>query len=400
MSTINSQLSHISEHLALWYEHNGRDLPWRAAPDAYRVWLSEVILQQTTVKQGTDYYLRFLERFPTVEALAAASEDEVLRLWQGLGYYTRARNLYKASRQVVERGGFPTDFKGLRTLAGVGDYTAAAIASIAFGEPCAVVDGNVYRVLARHFGIDTPIDTPAGKRTFAALAHEVLDKRHPARHNQAMMDFGATLCTPRAPRCPDCPVAASCLALAEGRVEDLPVKARRIKPTEVRMDYVLVHTPMGLYLRQRGKKGIWAGLWEIPETLTSRTPSRIPSLFPSLSPSKLPSELCHPSPVREGEDTPADGNAPASFKGISPSLQGEGWRSSVGGSDGEGLIGTFTHHLTHRTILCRATAVAVEEGTEIPGYTFVRWDDLDRYALPRLVENIIQTFRSNLSISK
>ena len=397
MSTISSQLSHISEHLALWYEHNGRDLPWRAAPDAYRVWLSEVILQQTTVKQGTDYYLRFLERFPTVEALAAASEDEVLRLWQGLGYYTRARNIYKASRQVVERGGFPTDFKGLRTLAGVGDYTAAAIASIAFGEPCAVVDGNVYRVLSRHFGIDTPIDTPAGKRTFAALAHEVLDKRHPARHNQAMMDFGATLCTPRAPRCPECPVAASCLALAEGRVEDLPVKARRIKPTEVRMDYVLVHTPTGLYLRQRGKKGIWAGLWEIPETLTSRTPS----LSPGLSPSKLPSELCHPSPVREGENAPANEES-ISCNVSSPSLTGEGWQGAVGSPDGErlglelglwGLIGTFTHHLTHRTILCRATAVAVEEGTEIPGYTFVRWDDLDRYALPRLIENIIEKWK-------
>ena len=300
------------------------------------MWLSEVILQQTTVKQGTDYYLRFLERFPTVEALAAASEDEVLRLWQGLGYYTRARNLYKASRQVVERGGFPTDFKGLRTLAGVGDYTAAAIASIAFGEPCAVVDGNVYRVLSRHFGIDTPIDTPAGKRTFAALAHEVLDKRHPARHNQAMMDFGATLCTPRAPRCPDCPVAASCLALAEGRVEDLPVKARRIKPTEVRMDYVLVHTPTGLYLRQRGKKGIWAGLWEIPETLTSR--------IPSLSPSGLPAAPCHPSPVREGDNT-SERLSPASFAEVSspsafwpsPKATGEGWQGAAGSPDGERL---------------------------------------------------------------
>ena len=355
----------LSEALALWYEHNGRDLPWRAAPDAYKVWLSEVILQQTTVKQGTDYYLRFLERFPTVEALAAASEDEVLRLWQGLGYYTRARNIYKASRQVVERGGFPTDFKGLRTLAGVGDYTAAAIASIAFGEPCAVVDGNVYRVLSRHFGIDTPIDTPAGKRTFAALAHEVLDKKHPARHNQAMMDFGATLCTPRAPRCPDCPVAASCLALAEGRVEDLPVKARRIKPTEVRMDYVLVHTPTGLYLRQRGKKGIWAGLWEIVATDSSA-----------------------PSPL------PLGGRA--ADRDVSLGKGANGFETLPQRGSGEGA--SFTHHLTHRTILCRATAVAVEEGTEIPGYTFVRWDDLDRYALPRLIENIIEKWKDPLNL--
>ena len=319
----------LSESLALWYEHNGRDLPWRAAPDAYKVWLSEIILQQTTVKQGTDYYLRFIERFPTVEALAAASEDEVLRLWQGLGYYTRARNLYKASQQVVAQGGFPTDFKGLRALSGVGDYTAAAIASIAFDLPHAVVDGNVYRVLARHFGLDTPIDTTAGKKAFAILADELLDKKHPGRHNQAMMDFGATQCTPHSPHCGVCPLAGSCVALAEGRVDTLPVKARHTKPTEIHIDYVLVHTPTGLYLRQRAKKGIWAGLWEIVAT------------------------------AQRGEE----------------------------------LIGSFVHHLTHRTILCRATAMAVEEGTEIPGYTFVRWDDLDRYALPRLIENIIEKWK-------
>lgn len=371
----------LSESLALWYEHNGRDLPWRAAPDAYKVWLSEIILQQTTVKQGTDYYLRFIERFPTVEALAAASEDEVLRLWQGLGYYTRARNLYKASRQVVAQGGFPTDFKGLRALSGVGDYTAAAIASIAFDLPHAVVDGNVYRVLARHFSLDTPIDTTAGKKAFAILADELLDKKHPGRHNQAMMDFGATQCTPHSPHCDACPLAGSCVALAEGRVDTLPVKARHTKPTEIHIDYVLVHTPTGLYLRQRAKKGIWAGLWEIPEALTSRTPSLTPGL----------------SPRREEEDTPADGNALATFRGNSPSLFGEGWQGAIGSPDGERLgeelIGTFVHHLTHRTILCRATAMAVEEGTEIPGYTFVRWDDLDRYALPRLIENIIEKWK-------
>ena len=371
----------LSESLALWYEHNGRDLPWRAAPDAYKVWLSEIILQQTTVKQGTDYYLRFIERFPTVEALAAASEDEVLRLWQGLGYYTRARNLYKASQQVVAQGGFPTDFKGLRALSGVGDYTAAAIASIAFDLPHAVVDGNVYRVLARHFGLDTPIDTTAGKKAFAILADELLDKKHPGRHNQAMMDFGATQCTPHSPHCDACPLAGSCVALAEGCVDTLPVKARHTKPTEIHIDYVLVHTPTGLYLRQRAKKGIWAGLWEIPEALTSRTPSLTPGL----------------SPRREEEDTPADGNALATFRGNSPSLFGEGWQGAIGSPDGERLgeelIGSFVHHLTHRTILCRATAMAVEEGTEIPGYTFVRWDDLDRYALPRLIENIIEKWK-------
>ena len=193
--------------LLRWFAQYGRELPWRGIGDPYGIWVSEIILQQTRIEQGRDYWLHFMERFPTVEALAAASEDEVLRQWQGLGYYSRARNLHAAARQIVEQGGFPQTLEGLRALKGVGDYTAAAVGSMAFGLPAAAVDGNVYRVLARHYGIDVPINSTHGKHTFQALAQELLPEDEPSAFNQAMMDFGATWCTPRSPRCVDCPLA-------------------------------------------------------------------------------------------------------------------------------------------------------------------------------------------------
>ena len=177
--------------LLSWFRENGRDLPWRQTRDPYAIWLSEIILQQTQVRQGWEYWERFMRRWPTVEVLAAATEDEVLREWQGLGYYSRARNLHHAARQIVERGGFPTTIAEIKQLKGVGDYTAAAIGSIAFGLPAAVVDGNVYRVLSRYFGIETPINTTEGKKLFAALAQEQLPSQEPSAYNQAIMDFGA-----------------------------------------------------------------------------------------------------------------------------------------------------------------------------------------------------------------
>ena len=198
-------MSEIADKLIDWYGVNGRDLPWRRTRDPYRIWLSEVILQQTRIAQGMDYYLRFVARFPDVGALAAADEDEVLKLWQGLGYYSRARNLHAAARQVVERygGRFPAAYADVRSLKGVGDYTAAAVCSIAYDAPCAVVDGNVYRVLSRLFDLDLAIDTAEGRKAFAALADEQLDRRRPARYNQAIMDFGALQCTPANPSCND-----------------------------------------------------------------------------------------------------------------------------------------------------------------------------------------------------
>ena len=220
--------SDFSLALLRWFEANGRELPWRQTCDPYPIWLSEIILQQTRVQQGWEYWERFMRRWPTIELLAAASEDEVLREWQGLGYYSRARNLHAAARQVVALGGFPTTLEGIKSLKGVGDYTAAAIGSFAFGLPAAVVDGNVYRVLARHFGIDTPINSYEGKHAFTALAQELLPTDRAADYNQAIMDFGALQCTPSSPHCHTCPLVVSCVAFREGRVGALPVKLRKL----------------------------------------------------------------------------------------------------------------------------------------------------------------------------
>jgi len=248
--------------LLRWFAQYGRELPWRGIGDPYAIWVSEVILQQTRIEQGRDYWLRFMERFPTVEALAAASEDEVLRQWQGLGYYSRARNMHAAARQIVEMGGFPRSVEGLRALKGVGDYTAAAVGSMAFGLPAAAVDGNVYRVLSRHYGIDVPINTTRGKRTFEALAQELLPSGQASAFNQAMMDFGATWCTPRSPRCIDCPVAGTCEALHSGRIDQLPVKEKKLKVKERHLSYIYVRHGGMTALHRRPAGDIWQGLWE------------------------------------------------------------------------------------------------------------------------------------------
>ena len=245
-----------------WFQENGRDLPWRQTRDPYAIWLSEIILQQTQVKQGWEYWERFMHRWPTVEALAAATEDEVLREWQGLGYYSRARNLHYAAKQIVTLGHFPDTLEDIKQLKGVGDYTAAAIGSIAFGLPAAVVDGNVYRVLARHFGIDTPINTTEGKKLFAALAQELLPPNEAAAYNQAIMDFGAVQCTPQSPKCMECMLAESCEALRSGRVNELPVKLKTLKVTERHLIYTYIRCQGQTAIRRRGPGDIWQGLWE------------------------------------------------------------------------------------------------------------------------------------------
>ena len=252
--------------LLRWFRENGRDLPWRQTKDPYAIWLSEIILQQTQVKQGWAYWERFMRRWPTVELLAAATEDEVLREWQGLGYYSRARNLHYAAKQVVTLGGFPATLEGLRSLKGVGDYTAAAIGSIAFDLPAAVVDGNVYRVLSRHFGVSTPINTTEGKKEFALLAQELLPtlnlKSQISNYNQAIMDFGAIQCTPSSPDCINCPLMESCVAFREGRVAQLPVKLKTLKVKERRLTYVYVRYQDMTAIHRRGEGDIWQGLYE------------------------------------------------------------------------------------------------------------------------------------------
>ena len=263
--------------LIKWFRENGRELPWRQTRDPYAIWLSEIILQQTRIEQGRPYWERFMRRWPTVEALAAATEDEVLREWQGLGYYSRARNLHAAARQIVAAGGFPTTLEGIRALKGVGDYTAAAIASFAFHLPAAVVDGNVYRVLSRHFGISTPINTTEGKKTFAALAQNLLlpalnrEGEGAGLYNQAIMDFGALQCTPQSPRCLSCPLMETCTAFREGRVGQYPVKLKKLTVAERRLTYIYIRYHGETAIHRRPAGDIWQGLYE--PWLTDQVPS-------------------------------------------------------------------------------------------------------------------------------
>ncbi|WP_291964269.1 A/G-specific adenine glycosylase [Maribacter sp.] len=254
-----------------WYHKNKRVLPWRKTTDPYKIWLSEIILQQTRVAQGTPYYLRFVENFPTVKDLADADEEQVLKLWQGLGYYSRARNLHASAKMVVEmyNGEFPDNYKGLLTLKGVGDYTASAISSICFNEPQAVVDGNVYRVLARYYGIDKPINSTEGIKYFKSLAEKVMDEKEIRDYNQGIMEFGAIQCSPKKPLCLLCPLNDSCVALEKNLVDTLPVKLKKTKVRTRYFNYLIpiykdINGKQFTRLDQRKGKGIWQNLWEFP----------------------------------------------------------------------------------------------------------------------------------------
>lgn len=353
-------MSQLSTLLNVWYADYGRELPWRQTRDPYRIWLSEIILQQTRVAQGWEYYLCFTERFPTVTALAAAPQDEVLKLWQGLGYYSRARNLHQAARDVVERFGgvFPIDYADVRSLKGVGDYTAAAICSFAYDAPYAVVDGNVFRVLSRLFGIDTPIDTVAGKRDFVRLAQEQLDKKDPATYNQAIMDFGAMQCVPVQPRCEVCPLASQCDARATERVAMLPVKQGRTKVRARWFNYLHLSCDGETLLYRREGNDIWQGLYEFP-------------LIESLQ--------------------------PLSFDEL---IQTEAFGKLLGGAKGMQLIGSYEmpkHQLSHQTIHAVYHRVALSQWSPAvmspsPGsvrYIRVHSDQLDDYAVSRLTERYL-----------
>ena len=254
----------FSDILIGWYNDNKRDLPWRHTRNPYLIWISEIILQQTRVAQGYDYYMRFVERFPDVKALAEAQEDEVMKYWQGLGYYSRARNLHAAAKTIVERGGFPTSFNDVLSLKGVGTYTASAICSFAYDMPYAVVDGNVYRLLSRWLGIDVPIDSTSGKKMFAEVSHELLDKQRPALYNQAVMEFGALQCTPASPSCMNCPLAECCVALQQGRVDELPVKQHKTKVTDRFFNYIYVRMGAYTFINKRTGDDIWKNMYELP----------------------------------------------------------------------------------------------------------------------------------------
>ena len=328
-----------------WFRENGRSLPWRETKDPYAIWLSEIILQQTRIEQGRPYWERFISRWPRVEDLAAATEDEVLREWQGLGYYSRARNLHFAAKQVVALGHFPDTLEDIRKLKGVGDYTAAAIASFAFGIPAAVVDGNVYRVLSRYYGIETPINTTEGKKVFAVLAQSLIEelpqkKSLSSQYNQAIMDFGAIQCTPQSPRCLLCPLMESCEALRSGRVGQLPVKLKTLKIRERHLTYIYIRCKGQTAIHRRGAGDIWQGLWE-----------------PYIQPSIENGAICR----REAE------------RGLL-------------------LRHAVRHQLTHQTLIADFYLLETDERPSLPAdYIWIDEKEFDRYAKPRLIELLLQS---------
>ena len=338
--------------LLQWFQENGRDLPWRQTRDPYAIWLSEIILQQTQVKQGWEYWERFMRRWPTVEALAAATEDEVLREWQGLGYYSRARNLHYAARQIVARGSFPNTIEDIKKLKGVGDYTAAAIGSIAFNLPVAVVDGNVYRVLSRYFGIDTPINTTEGKKLFATLAQEQLlpalnrEGMGAGLYNQAIMDFGAIQCTPQSPKCDDCPLMESCEAFRTNRIQELPVKLKTLKIRERHLIFIYIRYKGQTAIHRRGAGDIWQGLYE-------------------------------PLSIDGGQLT-VDNWAAQNHYPLST-------------ANCQLLRKNVRHVLTHRILYSDFYLWEPDEQPSLPSdYIWIPESDIDNYALPRLIEVLLE----------
>ncbi|MDF1575680.1 MAG: A/G-specific adenine glycosylase [Bacteroidales bacterium] len=352
-----------------WYEKNGRDLPMRSTRDPYRTWVAEVILQQTRMDQGLPYLKNFLEAFPDVRTLARAREDEVLRLWQGLGYYSRARHMHASARQVAEEmnGVMPADYQGLLALKGVGKYTAAAIASWCYKEPLAAVDGNVSRLIARLYGIGEAINTPAGERQIYALATELLEGSDPGEHNQAMIDFGALLCTPVSPRCQECPLSDRCHARLSGTVEQFPVKIRGKKPVN-RWFYFYIMTSRGeTILEKRGDSGIWRSLYQFP----------LAEYQAPQSDSEMVQEI---EALYRGGESGIQELSPT-INQLSPTIRQ--------------LSPTIRHQLSHRTIHARFIHVELPSfGAGLPaGWIVVPVGQLDQYPVPRLIQRYLESVK-------
>ncbi|MGM9809524.1 MAG: A/G-specific adenine glycosylase [Paludibacteraceae bacterium] len=356
------QTSLLHTSLYRWYDHNHRVLPWRDTDDPYAIWISEIILQQTRVVQGMDYFLRFMQRFPDVRTLAEAGEDEVLRYWQGLGYYSRARNLHKAAKMMVEQGRlpFPQTFEQIRLLPGVGDYTAGAIASFAYNLPYPAMDGNVYRVVARLFDCDMPFDTTQGKKHFHQLIEQILDKANARLFNSAVMEFGALYCTPslsqsedEESRCTRCPLQVHCLAYQHHTAELLPVRKPRPQLRDRYLNYYIYisrahegEEPQTL-IQQRTGKDIWQHLYEFP--------------------------------LRETQDALLSPDSPAFNSSLSDRLIGK-----------KGVVyRDFTHVLSHQRLHARFFYLLVETLPTIPDTLTIPWSRLDDYAFSRLTLNAL-----------
>lgn len=336
-----------------WYNTNKRDLPWRNTRDPYFIWLSEIILQQTRVDQGMSYYLKFIKEFPTIKKMASAPEERVLKLWQGLGYYSRARNLHLTAQHVASKlkGKFPDTYDEIIKLKGVGPYTAAAISSIAFDKPHAVVDGNVFRVLARVFEIKTAIDSTKGKAEFYELANELLDKKQPALFNQAIMEFGATWCKPQNPDCGNCVLNSICLAYSKNSVDALPVKEKTTKVRNRYFNYIVLKHKNNIVIKKRTGKDIWKNLYDFPLIETER-------------------ELNEPQLLKTAE-----------------------WKTLLGKSDYtiRSASKTYKHVLSHLNIFARFWEVETKNSLKITNeYLIVDKKKIDNYAIPRLVDIYIK----------
>lgn len=364
-----------------WFRENGRALPWRETRDPYAIWLSEIILQQTRIAQGWEYWERFMTQYPTVEDLAAAHEDEVLKLWQGLGYYSRARNLHTAAKQIVALGHFPDTLEGIKQLKGVGDYTAAAIGSFAFDIPAAVVDGNVYRVLARYFGIDTPINSTQGKKEFAALAQSLLPSSKAsdslsslslvAAYNQAMMDFGAIQCTPQSPKCLLCPLAETCEAMRTNRVAELPVKQKTMKVKTRHLSYIYIRCKGETAIHRRGEGDIWQGLWE------------------PFNASDIAEACASPSSAQASLSSTMFSTSLTKFSSFKKELAADLHLSNV---DALQLLAQDVKHvLTHRILLADFYLLETDAHPRLPDdYIWIKEEEIEDYGIPRLIELLLE----------
>ena len=384
-----------------WFRENGRVLPWRETRDPYAIWLSEIILQQTRIAQGWEYWERFMAQYPTVEDLAAAHEDEVLKLWQGLGYYSRARNLHTAAKQIVALGHFPDTLEGIKQLKGVGDYTAAAIGSFAFDIPAAVVDGNVYRVLARYFGIDTPINSTQGKKEFAALAQSLLPSSKAsdslssfspasdslssfspasdfqsslslvAAYNQAMMDFGAIQCTPQSPKCLLCPLAETCEAMRTNRVAELPVKQKTMKVKTRHLSYIYIRCNGMTAIHRRGEGDIWQGLWE------------------PFNASDIAEACASPSSAQASLSSTKFSTSLSKFSSFKKELAADLHLSNV---DALQLLAQDVKHvLTHRILLADFYLLETDAHPQLPDdYIWIKEEEIEDYGIPRLIELMLE----------
>lgn len=377
--------------IIFWFRENGRALPWRETRDPYAIWLSEIILQQTRIAQGWEYWERFMTQYPTVEDLAAAHEDEVLKLWQGLGYYSRARNLHTAAKQIVALGHFPDTLEGIKQLKGVGDYTAAAIGSFAFDIPAAVVDGNVYRVLARYFGIDTPINSTQGKKEFAALAQSLLPSSKAsdslssfspasdfqsslslvAAYNQAMMDFGAIQCTPQSPKCLLCPLAETCEAMRTNRVAELPVKQKTMKVKTRHLSYIYIRCKGETAIHRRGEGDIWQGLWE------------------PFNASDIAEACASPSSAQASLSSTKFSTSLSKFSSFKKELAADLHLSNV---DALQLLAQDVKHvLTHRILLADFYLLETDAHPQLPDdYIWIKEEEIEDYGIPRLIELLLE----------